>query len=414
MKRALIASSIATVLVLAELMGVTLPASNSSASAAATTIGATVPVTEMPFEMVGTGHVFVRVLINGTPGWFILDTANHGMSVDTEFGRRAGLNLQGGYVASGGGPEMVQAAVATNVSLGLPGLTLDHQRLVAIPLEPMAPLLGRDFDGILGSDLFDRFVVEVDYAAKRIRLHNPESFRHTGAGEILPTRLDENSFPYVKVKLTFPGKEELEAEFLIDSAADFAVSVQKPFATVHGIPGPGAKKLLERGTSVGGSYEILTSRASKVQIGRWAFQDPLIDFSQAATGGMASNDRAGLIGGQLLRRFRVTFDNRRHQLILEPNSNFADPFEADMSGVRLRAEGARFETLRIRRVLGDSPASDAGLEAGDIIVMVNGEPASTFSADGLRGMFRRPGTHRLTVTRRAARIDVILKLRRLI
>jgi len=413
MKRALIASSIVPVVVLAGLVGFALLACHTFAPAAATTIGATPPVAEMPFEMVGTGHVFVRVGVYGTQGWFILDTANHGMSVDSEFGRRAGLNLQGGYVASGGGPEMVQAAVATNVSLGLPGLTLDHQRVVAIPLKPMAPLLGRDFDGILGSDLFDKFVVEVDYAAKRIRLHNPESFRYSGSGEILSTRLDENSFPYVKVKLTFPGKEELEAEFLIDSAADFTVSVQKPFATEHGIPAPGAKKLSERGTSVGGSYEILTSRALQVQLGRWAFQDPLIDFSQAA-GGMASKDQAGLIGGDLLRRFRVTFDNRRHQLILEPNANFAESFEADMSGVRLRAEGTRFETLRIRRVLDDSPAMEAGLEAGDIITMVDGQLASTLSADGVRTMFRRPGAHRLTVTRGTERIKVSITLRRLI
>lgn len=372
------------------------------------------PVAEMHFEMAGTAHVFVKVIINGTPGWFILDTANHGMSVDTEFAKRAGLKARGGYVASGGGPEMVAAAVATDVSLGLPGINLDHERVVAIPLKPMERLLGREFDGILGSDLFDKFVVEVDYVARRIRLYDSKSFQYNRSGEILPTRLDENSFPYLNVKLAFPGREEFEAELLIDSAADFAASVEKSFAGEHGIPAPEMKTLLEKGTSVGGSYEILTGRALTLGVGRWTFKDPLIDLAQATTGGMATKDRAGLIGGDLLRRFTVTFDSNRHRIILEPNVNFDEPFEADMSGLRLRAEGDRFQTLRIRRILPDSPAAEAGLQADDIIMSVDGGPSSTLSAGGLRNMFKRPGTHRLTVLRGDVRIDVSLKLKRLI
>jgi hypothetical protein len=38
------------------------------------------PLAEMQFELVGLGHVLVRVFVNGVPRWFIVDSANHGPS----------------------------------------------------------------------------------------------------------------------------------------------------------------------------------------------------------------------------------------------------------------------------------------------------------------------------------------------
>ena len=38
-------------------------------------------------------------------------------------------------------------------------------------------------------------------------------------------------------------------------------------------------------------------------------------------------------------------------MILEPNASFAGRFEYDMSGIRLRADGADFKILRVSRVV---------------------------------------------------------------
>jgi C-terminal processing protease CtpA/Prc len=44
-----------------------------------------------------------------------------------------------------------------------------------------------------------------------------------------------------------------------------------------------------------------------------------------------------------------------------------------MSGLRLRAEGQDFSLFKISRVISDSPAVEAGLDVGDIIIAAEPE-----------------------------------------
>jgi len=41
-------------------------------------------------------------------------------------------------------------------------------------------------DGLVGSDLFFRYVVDVDYARHRLSLYEPRGFRYAGAGTPIP------------------------------------------------------------------------------------------------------------------------------------------------------------------------------------------------------------------------------------
>src|SRR5207245_627633 len=106
-------------------------------------------------------------------------------------------------------------------------------------------------------------------------------------------------------------------------------------------------------------------------------------------GAFASSDFSGVIGGELLRRFKVIFDYAHKQMILEPNASFADRFEYDMSGIRLRAEGDDFKTLRVRRVVENSPATEAGVREGDVISAVDGKPAAELTLSQINQMFKQ-------------------------
>src|SRR5439155_23790249 len=47
---------------------------------------------------------------------------------------------------------------------------------------------GRRREGILGSGFFRRFVVVIDQRAQTVALHEPDTFKYSGEGEILPLR----------------------------------------------------------------------------------------------------------------------------------------------------------------------------------------------------------------------------------
>lgn len=44
---------------------------------------------------------------------------------------------------------------------------------------------GRVTDGVLGKEFFSNFVVEIDYDARLINLHDSHSYRYTGSGKSL-------------------------------------------------------------------------------------------------------------------------------------------------------------------------------------------------------------------------------------
>jgi C-terminal processing protease CtpA/Prc len=117
----------------------------------------------------------------------------------------------------------------------------------------------------------------------------------------------------------------------------------------------------------------------------------LIYFAQDRKGAFASNEFSGVIGGELLGRFKVIFDYAHKRLYLEPNSRLADVFEYDMSGIRMEAEGEDLKTFRVKRVAEKSPAFEAGVRQGDVILAVDGKPASELSLSQINQMFKQEG-----------------------
>lgn len=133
------------------------------------------------------------------------------------------------------------------------------------------------------------------------------------------------------------------------------------------------------------------------------------------SGTFARAGAAGNIGGAILRRFRVIFDYSRRRMILEPAAGFADPFDHDMSGLSLISDTPHFKTIKVLRVIDNSPAAEAGLKPDDLLVSIDGRPASGLRLAGIREMFRREGSdYQLEVRRGPESLQLRLKTRRLI
>jgi hypothetical protein len=63
----------------------------------------------IPVEVVADGLVFVQAKVNDHPGWFILDNATQGFTVDRDYAKRISVQISGKAPARGGvlaQPEM--------------------------------------------------------------------------------------------------------------------------------------------------------------------------------------------------------------------------------------------------------------------------------------------------------------------
>lgn len=364
------------------------------------------PFAAIPFETTGN-LIFLKTRVNKSePLWFILDT---GASVNIVKQKRAqdlSLKLESKQDVFDGLPY------TKGVSLNLPGAELADQTVFAAPIESLEPSVGRTIDGIIGADIFNRFVVEIDYAAERINLYQPESYSYKGAGEIIPVTIEDDT-PFVNVRLTQPESNSAEGKFLVDTGASAALNVFRRFDDPHKFSGSLVKTLENTGIGFSNRSPIRTGRIKKFQLGRFVVENPVASFSQAADSSDETGD--GEIGGEFLRRFKVVIDYSRKRIILEPNARFAEPFEASFTGASLAAGGADFKTFKVKSVLDGSPAAEAGLRAGDVITAVDGKPAARFTAEQLRRMFRQESRkYILNIKRGETVLQATLKTRRLI
>jgi len=230
------------------ILAVTAPASRGFQGPPAAHTG---PIS-IPFELV-TRHMVLEVRINNSrPLSFVLDTGDRVGIVDIEVAKELGLKLQGQVHVGGAGSETLPGSLVENANWTLPGLEGFSQPIrLAIPLGRLAARFGHNFDGIIGSEFIKQFVVEVDYQARVIRLHNKDTFKYTGAGESIPMQLNQLGYPIIDAEVTPLGSEPIKGRFVLDLGSGGPLALHSPFVAEHGLLASGLKTIRSIGAGGG-------------------------------------------------------------------------------------------------------------------------------------------------------------------
>src|SRR5215468_2699974 len=327
----------------------------------------------IPFELI-TRHIALKVRVNNSrPLTFIFDTGDQFAIINLERAKELGLNLSGSLSVSGAGAERAVGAYVKEASFTIPALPGFSQPVnLALPLNNLSARLGQDFDGIIGSDFIKHFVVEVDYQAHVLKLHNQTKFVYSGPGQTVPIQL-VNGHPILNTEVTPAGGEPIRGKFVLDLGAGLALALYSPFVTQHQLLGPNARTVpAPAGAGAGGETRGRLGRVSELQIGKYKIAEPITLFSQDKAGAFASSSLAGNIGARIASKFRLFLDYGRNQIIFEPNATFTEPVDYALTGASIIAEGNDYRTFRVREVVENSAASEAGLQKDDIVVAVNG------------------------------------------
>lgn len=355
----------------------------------------------IPFELVHR-HIVVKVSVNkSAPLPFLLDTGATQAIVKLERAKELNLKLGGPVIAGGAGAGRATGAFVQSAQWTMPGVPGFSQPLtLALPLTNLAIGLGQDIDGIIGGEFIRQFVVELDYQARRITLHDKGRFQYSGSGETLPLQFDRNGHPFVKAEITPVGGAPIAGLFQLDVGSGAAVVLHTPFVAHNQLPGRDLPTVpVVGGMGAGGEVTGQTGRVAELKIGTFRLSRPFAMFSTDRAGAFANPDLAGNIGAQIASRFRIFLDYGRSRLILERSPTFADPFDRAFSGMAVRAEGPDYRTFRIKQVADRSPATEVGLRAEDIITAIDGRQASDLTLTEVIQTLERPVTVELTIRR---------------
>ena len=229
--------------------------------------------------------------------------------------------------------------LATNVNFSVGEAALLEKTIVIYDYDDLKKHEGRAIDGTLGVNFFHKYVVEIDYAARKLRVYDPAAFLYSGAGTMVPLRiLNNGTVALFDAKIAdADGQATMDVHLAVDSGTYSALRLFRPFVERHALIGEGRGQFASFGFGAGGEFRQVTGRVASLEIGGVKFVNPVADFSTDTKGVTATANYDGTIGGDILRRFTVTLDYSRSQMILESNADFGMPFETDRSGERMEA-----------------------------------------------------------------------------
>jgi hypothetical protein len=257
--------------------------------------------------------------------------------------------------------------------------------------------------------------VEIDYDGKFINLHRPQTYVYSGNGKTVPLLLDGLRTPLVQANISVKGEPAISSRLELDTGGDSAFIVNSPFVKKHKLARLVSHTVGGSSVGAGGDSKIVIGRVRSIQLGPFTIENPTLSLAQDTEGSRGSEENDGIVGGEVLRRFKVVIDYSRSRMLLEPTSSVSQPYEVGMTGINFGSNQEDCKVQRIESVNPNSPATEAGLQPGDIITAIDGRAAGDIPSNELEQMFKQNGRElNLTIKRDSEILQKKLKLRRLI
>ena len=369
--------------------------------------------------------IVVPIKLNGEgPFNFILDTGSEsGMIFDRWVIAENNLvNARQIPIYAKDGDKITDLLVANDINVELTGIRGADQSMLVLKENniDIRNVLGVEAHGVLGSELFNRFVVEIDYANEKLRLYEPEDFVAPKGYKKLDI-LVKDFRPYVQAQVKQKGRKRIDVNLLVDSGASSALFLDYEKHENIDLPEKTVEHIL--GSSLAGDLEGAVGRVKKVKVSKGIrFNNVVTSFPKdwVIKKQLSSQDkevtRHGTLGSDILCRFNVIFDYLHGAMYFKVNQKFKEPFSFNNAGFTFAAGGKDLSTFYVAKIIQDSPAQLAGLEAGDEIISIDGKPVFFYSFSDINGILRgSPGKKLSVIIRRDGELfKKVFKLKRII
>lgn len=307
--------------------------------------------------------------------------------------------------------EPMQALKSDGNHFRIKNMVNEEQELYVVIDRNMnfSPMLGIPIHGIIGYDLFKDFVVDINYSNRTLQFYNPQSYtpKTSNRSKTFPLTVINNK-PYLDGNVLIDGEDQVPVRLLVDTGSSDAVWLFPDPDIGLEVPDKHYDDFLGKGLN--GNIFGKRTKVNRIRIGEFSFDEAKAAFPDMRSFSALNElgNRNGSIGGEILRRFNIVFDYPGNSITLRKNSNFKEPFHYNMSGIELQHNGVRYIAERIansrgvvrseERNFGDvqilienrtrlslvpeiivsgiragSPAAEAGLQQGDVILAVNGK-----------------------------------------
>ncbi len=348
-------------------------------------------VIEIPFEY-ENDFIIIDVMFNRVfPLRFIFDTgAEHTILTKREITDLLRVNYDRRFTIIGSDMKTeLYAYLARGITLRTEMADFTNRAILVLEEDYFRfdEFSGINVHGILGADMFRRFVVEIDYEREVIRLHDPTDFDPPrNRFSAYPLELSRQK-PYFYTCTYLQPDSMVQTKLLLDTGASLGLLL---YTNSHAnLEMPENVIPSNIGMGLGGHLEGYLGKVNMFNFAGFPFREVVTNFQEINPDIDPDylNERDGMIGNKILRRFTVTIDYVRNMLYLVPNRDYDTDFAYDRSGLVLIASGNDLNDFTVFQVLEGSPADLAGIQPGDIVKKINGLPSAFFSLESVNHKF---------------------------
>jgi len=369
--------------------------SNSSAFSRGKRIGT------LPFEMVGT-YMIVKVRFNDSkPLNLILDSGVRNIIVTELFPEDVislsyinEINLQG----LGSGKDL-NAYASYNNTIQMGKLKLNNQNIYVTKEDifNLSKHTGSKINGLIGVDIFEDYLVEINYTYKRINFYLSEGFKFPKGYQKLPITVESKKM-YVQLSVLEHDTVHQNVKMLIDTGAELNAWFQTFTANAIHLPDKGVRGRIGQGLN--GEVTGKFARIPKICFAEFCLDNPIVAFPDSADIAdiILSSNRDGTIGSQLLSRFNIYLDYKNKFFYFKPNGSFKNPFTYNIAGIEIGQIIPFIPQTEVLYVWKNSPAEQAGILIGDQIIELNGIKTYQMQMSELKNYFETSSKHPLHIT----------------
>ncbi|MHC4620094.1 MAG: retropepsin-like aspartic protease [Planctomycetota bacterium] len=309
---------------------------------------------------------------------FMLDTGSTATSFDNSLRPQLGQPTRTGKAMTAGGPMVVEAYRAPEAFLG-PLNIKDANEVLCADHKMLSLIDGEDIRGVIGMNFLKDYVVRIDFDECTLSFLHSLPEQDAEWPEPLEIRYDSLGLPHIVARLG----DDTEVDFLIDTgvnATGFLAS-----EVFEELVSNGEVKTSETlaATPVG-VMRNRDARVEKLSVGPFEYRNVIFGRGPLC-----------VLGLTFWGRHAATFDFPNSKVYLEKGKAFDRIDEVDMSGLHLlRISGE----IVVHSVDENSPAQEAGITAGDVIVKVDSKDAGRYDMWELRRLLRSQDKRRVDVT----------------
>jgi hypothetical protein len=368
---------------------------------------------KIKFELINN-LIIIPIEVNGIELSFILDSGvrkpilfNLSERDSISLNNVSEISIQGL-----GNGDPIKALISKGNTFKIKDVTNENQQLYVVLDKEMnfSPRLGIPIHGIIGYDLFRDFVVDINYHAQSLKLHDPRFYKAktTKKDQRLPISIIGNK-SYIDGMVVMEDKQEVPVKLLVDTGSGDALWLFKDLEKGLGVPDKNFHDYLGKGLN--GHIFGRRTKITGIKIGKFELNDVKAAFPDMESYAAIVNlgNRNGSVGGEVLKRFDIVFNYTDNEIIMRKNGHFGAPFHYNMSGIDVQHNGVRYIAEKIKEarpatvgtsaynfgnvqlikedvtrlslvpeivvsgIRAGSPADEAGLKEGDIILAINGK-----------------------------------------